>query len=47
MHDYCQKAGFVHLQKFIWGKLLCRKDHRLISQIDPRMGTTHGADQKF
>ena len=47
MHDYRQKAGFVHLQEFIWGKLLCRKDHRLISQVDPRMGTTHGADQKL
>ena len=47
MHDYRQKTGFVHLQKFIGGKLLCCKDHRLISQIDPCMGATHGADQQL
>ena len=47
MHDYRQKTGFVHLQKFIGGKLLCCKDHWLISQIDPCMGATHGADQQL
>ncbi len=25
----------------------CCKDHRLISQIDPCMGATHGADQQL